>query len=96
LDPFDFLYHALTLRGQLWSLSFFSSSSFAFAPLVWGVIPTKVIFKNIIGSKWECKGYISALWKDLLKMVFPHLKLMHWGSIGLAFMCICQVIYSVN
>jgi len=58
LDPLVFLYHAPALRGQLWSLSFFAP------PPVWGVILVNVIFKNVIGSKWDCKGYISALWKD--------------------------------
>ena len=37
---------------------------FSHFPPVWGVILVKVIFKNVIGSKWDCKGYISALWKD--------------------------------
>ena len=59
LDPLNFLYHTPALHGQLWSLSFF-----ALAPSVWRVILVKVILKNIIGSKWDYKGYISALWKD--------------------------------
>jgi hypothetical protein len=35
-----------------------------------------------------------SLVKGLSKMAFPHLKLMHWGSISLAFMRVCKVIYS--
>jgi hypothetical protein len=65
LDSLDFLYHAPALRGQLWSLSFF-----ALAPPVWGVILVKVIFKKVIGSTWDCKGYISALWKDYQRWHF--------------------------
>jgi hypothetical protein len=60
-----FFYHAPALREQLWSLSFF-----ALAPPMWGMILVKVIFKNIIGSKWDCKGYISGLWKDYQRWSF--------------------------
>ena len=35
-----------------------------------------------------------SLVKGLSKMTFPHLKRMHWGSVGLAFMRACKVIYS--
>jgi hypothetical protein len=65
LDILDFLYHAPALRGQLWSLSFFHT-----CPPVWGVILVKVMLKNVIGLKWDYKGYISASWKDYQRWPF--------------------------
>jgi hypothetical protein len=43
---------------------------FSHLPPVWGVILVNVILKNVIGSKWDCKGFISASWKDYQRWHF--------------------------
>jgi len=56
---FGFSLSCLSFAWAALIIEFFRTS-----PLVWGVILVNVIFKNVIGSKWDCKWYISALWKD--------------------------------
>jgi len=90
LDPLDFLYHAPTLRGQLWSLSFF-----ALAPSM-GCDPSQCYFKKCNRLKMGLQRIYFSLVKGLSKMAFSHLKLMHWGSIGLAFMRVCKMIIHSN
>jgi hypothetical protein len=62
-------------------------------PPVWGVILAKVIpKKNFIMLKRGLQRIYFSLVKRLSKMTFLHSKLMHLGSVSLAFMRVCKMI----
>ena len=68
-------------------------------PPVWGVILAKVIFQEkFIRLKRGLQMIYLSLVKGLSRMTFLHLKCMHLGSVSLAFMRVCKVIfhYSCN
>jgi hypothetical protein len=65
---------------------------------VWGVILAKVAFKKTTRLKKGLQMIYFSFVKGLSKMTFLHSKLMHLGSVSLAFMRVCNVIshYSFN
>jgi len=86
-----FLCPSVLLR-HFQSLSFFLYMSLALAPSV-GCDPSQGYFlkKSIRLKRGLQMIYFSPV-KRLLKMTFLHFKLMHLGSVSLAFMRVCKVI----
>jgi len=72
---------------------------FCTCPPVWGCDPSQGSFqKNVTRLKRRLQRIYLNLVKGLLKMVFPHFKHMHLGSVSLAFMRVCKMAsyYSFN
>ena len=87
----NFLLCPPLLFGHFQSLRFFLC--LLHLPLVWGVILAKVIYlKKSIRLKRGLQMIYFSLVNGLSKMAFPHLKHMHFGSVSLAFMRVCNVI----
>jgi hypothetical protein len=65
---------------------------------VWGVILAKIVFKKTTRLKKGLQRIYFSFVKGLSKMAFLHSKLMHLGSVSLAFMRVCNMIshYSFN
>jgi hypothetical protein len=92
LDHLDFSSHPQALFRHFWWLRIFFLCLLHLPP-VWGVILAKVIYlKKSIRLKWGLQMIYFSLVNGLSKMAFPHLKLMHLGSVSFAFMQVCNVI----
>jgi hypothetical protein len=88
----NFLLCPLVLLRHFQSLSFFLFLCLLHLPPVWGVILANVIFKKSIRLKRGLQMIYFSLVKRLSKMTFLHFKLMHLGSVSLAFMRVYNVI----
>jgi hypothetical protein len=78
------------LLGHFQSSRFFLCLSHL--PPIWGVILAKVISKNFSRLKRGLQMIYFSLVNGLSKMAFPHVKHIHFGSVSLAFMRVCNVI----
>jgi hypothetical protein len=85
-----FIYAPPVLLGHFQSSRFFLCLSHL--PPIWGVILAKVISKNFSRLKRGLQMIYFSLVNGLSKMIFPHVKHIHFGSVSLTFMRVCNVI----